>query len=92
MYPHTDASYLVGSVLGHEDNTLLPGAIVRTSDASAYTTTDSLGQFRLALPPGRHVIMVEYVYYNGITTDSLSFPASSVRQSRFELGGMIVVE
>lgn len=92
IWPRTESAFLVGSVLAHEERAILPGANVRTSDGTALTTTDSLGQFRLALPPGKHVIEVQYVGYNGVTTDSLSFPASSVRESRFELGNRIIVE
>ena len=92
VYPRTRSAFLVGSVLAHEENAVLLGANVRTSNGAARTTTDSLGQFRLALPPGKHVIEVQYVGFNGVTTDSLSFPASSVRESRFELGSVIIVE
>ena len=92
VYPNTRSAFLVGSVLAHEENAVLLGAVVRTSDGAAQTTTDSLGQFRLALSPGKHVIEVRYVGFTEVTTDSLSFPPSSVREGRFELGSITIVE
>ena len=92
VWPHKDSAFLVGSVLAHEEAAILPGANVWTSDGAFQTTTDSLGQFRLALRPGTYVVQVQFLGYNGVTTDSLTFPASSVRESRFELGNVIIIE
>jgi hypothetical protein len=64
----SDSSAVEGFVFGwvaegHSDS-LVRGAAVYADSAMVGTHTDSLGSFRLSLPPGRHRLAVSYVGFD----------------------------
>ena len=79
-------AYVVGSVVGRDGGYVVPNAVVRTADAEHSATADSLGRFRLALPPGVHVIEASYFGFVPLTTEPVEVRPHTIREIRFELG------
>lgn len=82
-----------GTVRGAHGETL-PGASVAVPSISAGTAADSLGRFSMALPAGRHQVVVAFVGYQQITRDlnltknqRLSF---TMEENGNELGEVVV--
>ena len=82
----SERAFVVGSVVGRDGGLVVPGAAVQTAEGGHRATADSLGRFRLALPPGVHVIEVSYVGFVPLTTEPVEIEARTIREVRFELG------
>ena len=82
----TDRAFVVGSVVGRDGGFVVPGAVVRTVEGGHRATADSLGRFRLALPPGVHAIEASYLGFVPLTTDPLDIGPRTIQEVRFELG------
>ncbi len=83
-------AFLVGSVVDRETGGVLPGAVVRTSNLEHGAHADSLGRFRLALPPGTYVFEAGSVGFDELSTSPLPMVASTIVHLRFELGMTVV--
>ena len=79
-------AFVVGSVVGRDGGFVVPNAVVRTTDGGHRATADSLGRFRLALPPGVHIIEANYIGFVPVVAEPVEFGAHTIREVRFELG------
>ena len=78
--------FVVGSVVGRDGGYVVPNAVVRTADGGHRATADSLGRYRLVLPPGVHVLEAGYAGFVSVSTAPVEVGPSTVREVRFELG------
>lgn len=68
------SSTLSGIVVDAESRAPLSGALIKSASntkGDKTTITDSLGMFRLNLPPGRHSISIEFMGYDSKTINDI---------------------
>lgn len=68
------SSTLSGIVVDAESRAPLSGALIKSASntkGDKTTITDSLGMFRLNLPPGRHSISIEFMRYDSKTINDI---------------------
>lgn len=74
FYGQTFSSLLTGMVTDSESRVPLSGALIKLAshtNGDKTTVTDSLGRFRLNLPPGRHTISIEYMGYDSKSVNDI---------------------
>ncbi len=91
-YADDETAFLVGSVVDRETRGVLPGAVIRTSDLEHGAFADSLGRFRLALPPGTYVFEVGSPGFDELSTSPMPMISSAVIEVRFELGMTVTTD